>query len=203
MSVFFSVSLTKPFSSRFLPCLVHVWLSSPWPRLSQAVSFPVWFMRGSIDWRDHVLPGFDMRPGRTLARSPRTVPWEIGFPWATVMIIQTAAAVPVGDDRGRGSACAKAVGVNTSRGVGTSVTAKMPNACVCCGAGKGHDGKPGGARTMRSKPSTPRPNARAVSVPHLRPNQPILLKLRRRVVTQQKCFRRCPCALGLGVMRQP
>jgi hypothetical protein len=35
------VSLAKPFSSCFLRCLVHVSLSSPWPRLSQAVSFAV------------------------------------------------------------------------------------------------------------------------------------------------------------------
>ena len=35
------VSLAKPFSSCFLRCLVHVSLSSPWPRLSQAVSLPV------------------------------------------------------------------------------------------------------------------------------------------------------------------
>ncbi len=35
------VSLAKPFSSCFLRCLVHVSLSSPSPRLSQAVSFAV------------------------------------------------------------------------------------------------------------------------------------------------------------------
>src|SRR5271170_4259675 len=50
-------------------------------------------MHGSIDW----LLDFDKRPRRTLARSPRAVPWENELPWAVVMISQTVVA----DDRGR------------------------------------------------------------------------------------------------------
>ncbi len=79
---------------------------------------------------DGLVPGLDKRPRRTFARSPRAVPWEKTLPWAAVMISQSAAAVPVRDDRGRGSACAKAVDASTSRGVGTSVTARIPNACA-------------------------------------------------------------------------
>jgi hypothetical protein len=41
------------------------------------------------------------------------------------MISQTIVA----DDRGRAFACAKAVDASTNRGVGISVTAKIPNAC--------------------------------------------------------------------------
>src|SRR5476649_2539412 len=82
-------------------------------------------MHGSIDW----LLGFDKRPRRTLARSPRAVPCESALPWAVVMISQTAVA----DDCGRASACAKAVDANTNRGVGISITAKTPNACGWCG----------------------------------------------------------------------
>ena len=107
------------------------------------------------------------------------------------------------DDRGRGSACAKAVDASTSRGVGTSVTARTPNACVWSGAGRRRSGRPNGVRTMRPKPSTPRPNVRAVSAPHLRPNPRRLPRLRRRVVTQQKFFRRLPCAIGRGAMNRP
>ena len=85
------------------------------------------------------------------------------------MISQTAAAVPVRDDRGRGSACAKAVAASTSRGVGTSVTARTPNACAWSGAGWRRGGRPSGVRTMRPKPSTPRSNVRAGDASHLRP----------------------------------
>jgi len=116
------------------------------------------------------------------------------------MIIQSAAALPVRDDRGRGCACAKAVDASTNRDARTSVTARSPNVCVCCGAGRRRGGRPNGVRTMRSKPSMPRPNVRAVSAPHLRPKLQRPLRLRRRVVTQQKFFRRLPCATGRGAM---
>jgi hypothetical protein len=171
---------------------VVVGFSFPWRRLSQAVFFPVWFMHGSIDW----LLGFDKRPRRTLARSPRAVPWEKALPWAIVMISQTAVA----DDRGSASACAKAVDASTSRAVGISVIARIPNACACSGAGRQRSGRPIGARTRRSKPSMPRQNVRAVSAPHLRHKRRRPLRMRRRVVTQQQLFRRLPCAIGRGVM---
>ena len=45
-----------------------------------------------------------------MARSPRAVPWEKQLPWASVMIVRTAAA-----DLGRGFACAKGVDKSTSR----------------------------------------------------------------------------------------
>jgi hypothetical protein len=149
-------------------------------------------MHGSIDW----LLGFDKRPRRTLTRSPRAVPWENALPWAIVMISQTANA----DDRGRASACAKAVDASTSRGVGISITAKIPNACVWSGAGRRPSGRPNGASMMPPKPSMPRPNVGAVSAPHLHHKRRSPLRLRRRVVTQQKFFRRLPCATGQGAM---
>ena len=147
-----------------------------------------------------MLPGFAKRPRRTLTRSPRAVPWESALPWALVRIIHSAAAVPARDDRGRGSACAKAVDGSTSRGLGTSVTAKIPKACAGSGAGKRRGGQPDGVSRMRSKPRTPRPNRRAASASPLRTNYPIRPQLRRRVVTQQEFFRRCPCATGQGAM---
>ena len=112
------------------------------------------------------------------------------------MISQTAVA----DDRGRASACAKAVDASTSRGVGISITAKIPNACGWCGVGRRRSGRPSGARTRRPKPSMPRPNACAVSASLLRHKRRSRLRLRRRVVTQQKFFRRLPCATGRGAM---
>jgi hypothetical protein len=48
--------------------------------LSQAVSFPVWLLSGSILANDRLLPGIDKRPRRTKARSPRAVPWETQAP---------------------------------------------------------------------------------------------------------------------------
>ena len=149
-------------------------------------------MHGSIDW----LLDFDKRPRRTLARSPRAVPWENTLPWAVVMISQTAVA----DDRGHASACAKAVDASTSRGVGISITAKTPNACGWCGVGRRRSGRPKGARTRPSKHSTPRPNACAVNASLLRHKRRSRLRLGRRVVTQQEFFRRLPCATGRGAM---
>src|SRR5208337_389597 len=126
-------------------------------------------MHGSIDW----LLGFDKRPRRTFARFPRAVPWENALPWAIVMIGQIAVA----DDRERASACAKAVDASINHGVGTSATARIPNACVWSGAGKRRSGKPNGVRTMPPKPSMPRQNVRAVSAPTRRHNRHSLLRM--------------------------
>jgi hypothetical protein len=93
---------------------------------------------------DRLLAGFDKRPRRTMARSPRAVPWESKLPWAAFMINQTAVPVPGRDDRGCGSVCAKAVGATTNPGVPTSVTARTPNACASSAAGRRRGGRPGG-----------------------------------------------------------
>lgn len=151
-------------------------------------------MHGRIDW----FLDFDKRPRRTLARSPRAVPWENELPWASVMISQTVVA----DDRGRGSACAKAVDASTNRGVGISITARILNACGWCGVGRRRSGRPSGARMRPPNQSMPRPNVRAVSAPPLRHKRQIRLRLRRRVVTQQKYFRRLRCATGRVAMNR-
>jgi hypothetical protein len=52
----------------------------------------------------------------------------------------------------------------------------------------------------RSKPNTPRPSGRAVSVAQLRRNHLKLRKLRQRVVTQQKFSRQLCCAIGRDAM---
>jgi hypothetical protein len=119
------------------------------------------------------------------------------------MISQTVAAVTVRDGRGRGSACAEAVAASTSRGVGTSVTARTPNACAWSGAGWRRGGRPSGVRTMRPKPSTPRSNVRAGDASHLRRKHRRSPNLRRRVVTQQTFCCRRPCATGQGAMNRP
>ena len=183
------VSLGRAFSSSFLPCLVGPFLSvfSLKYRLANA----------------RLCPGCDKHPRRTLARSPRAVPWETALPWVAVMISEDAAAVPGRDDRGRGSACAKAVAANTSRGVGTSITARTSNVCARSGAGRRHGARPDDVRGRRPKPGTPRRNVRAVRVSHLWRNHRRLLKLRRRVVTQQKVFWRFSCATGRGAMSRP
>src|SRR5271165_6850801 len=149
-------------------------------------------MHRSIGW----LLGFDQRPRRTFARSPRAVPWENTLPWAIVILSQTVGA----DDRERASACAKAVDASTSRTVGISVIARTPNACACCGAGRRHGGRLTDARTRRSKPSMPRQNGHAVSGPHLRHKRQILLRLRPGVVTQQTFLRPLPSAPDRAAM---
>jgi hypothetical protein len=104
------------------------------------------------------------------------------------MVVRTNDRVLGRDDCGPGSACAKAVDKNTCRGVGTSVTARIPIASVRSGAGRRPSARPAGARTKRSKPNTPRTNVSAASAPPLRRNPPRHLLLRRRVVTQQNFF---------------
>jgi len=96
--------------------------------------------------------------------------------------------VPVRDARGHESVCAKAVGTNTSRGVGTSATARMLNVGGWFVAGKRRGGRPADAKTTRPNPNTPRRNVRAVSASHLCRKLRRSPELRRRVVTQQKFF---------------
>jgi hypothetical protein len=135
------------------------------------------------------------RPGLSLGRA--------NLPWAVVIISQTAASMPARDDRGRDSACARAVGASTRRSAGTSITARTPNACGWSGAGRQPSGRPSVARTMASKPNRPSHSRRAVSVPSLRHNRRRSLKLRRRVVTQRKLFFRLLSAIGRGAMNRP
>ena len=173
--------MAAPVSNSFLLCVVQ----SRKDRLT--VCLPVLISaRGE---RERVLPGL------SLGRST--------LPWAAVMLSQSTAAAPVRDDRGRGFACAKAAGASTSRGVGTSVTAKTPNAGGWSGAGKRRGGRPDDASTMPAKPGMPRLSVRAVSVLPIHRKHRRTPKLRPRVVTQQKLFCRPPCATGRGAMNHP
>ena len=132
--------------------------------------------------------------------SLRANPWESKLPWAAIIINQTA---DVRDDHDCGFVCARAVDESTSRGAGTSVIARTPNACGWCGAGRRRGGKPGGARMKRSRPSTPRPNGRAVGAAPLRRNRRHSQNLQRRVVTQQKFFCRSLSVTGRGAIKRP
>jgi hypothetical protein len=102
--------------------------------------------------------------------------------------------VPVRDERGPGCVCARGVGAGTSHGVGTSVTARTRNVCGRSAAGRRRSGRANGGRTMPSKPSTPRRNACAASVPEIQRKHHVSRKLGRRVVTQQKFFAHPLCA---------
>ena len=184
--------------------------SFSWPHFSEAVSFLVWFLPERIDWRRFpsclvhlgdgrlaiggLVPELDKRPGRTVARSPRAVPWEITLPWAPTTLNQSALAVPERDDRARGSACAKAAGASISRDVGTSVTVKIRNACVKSAAGRRRSGRPDAAWMPQPKLSTPRLNARVASEPNPHRKHQRVRRLRRRVVTQQNFFSTPLCA---------
>jgi hypothetical protein len=137
-----------------------------------------------------------------MVRSPRAVPWESTLPWATLMLIQRAAAVPGRDDRGRGSACAKAVAASTSLGAGTNATASSRNACGRSASGRRQDGRPSIARPPRPRSDTPRPRKRAVSESSPRPRPLRIPNLHRRVVTQQKLFF-SPVMRSAGLSRTP
>jgi hypothetical protein len=140
-------------------------------------------------------PGFEEAPEAERWRVPPGL--SLGrrnLPWAAVIISETAA-----DVRDPDCACARAVGARTRRGVGTSVTAKSPNACGWYGAGRPLGDRPNGVRMRRSKPGKPRPSGRAGSALMIRHNPRKTPKLRRRVVTQQKLFQRLPSAVGPDV----
>jgi hypothetical protein len=70
-------------------------------------------------------------------------------------------------------------------------------------AGKRPGVRRNGVPTERSKPSTPRPNVRAVRAPSLCRNPRKSLKLRLCVVTQQQFFSHGRCATGRGAMNRP
>ncbi len=125
-----------------------------------------------------------------LAHSPRAFPWEIEPPVGTHHVkSKHRRPKPERADRARGSACAKGADASTSRGVGTSVTARTRNAGGRSAAGRRRGGRPNIARTPPPKPEHAQAEKRAppagqVRVPRLFRNQ----KLRRRVVTQQNFF---------------
>jgi hypothetical protein len=119
---------------------------------------------------------------------PELFPWERHLPWAHVRVRESTAVRPEGADRAHGFASAKGVGASTSRGVGTSATARIHNASGRSDAGRRRSGRPDVARTPTSKPGTPRPNVRAASGRSPRLRLLRAQRLRRRVVTQQKNF---------------
>lgn len=72
--------------------------------------------------------------------------------------------------RDRGSACVRGADADTRPGVGTSATAKIPNACGWSGVGRPLDARPSGVRRRRLKPGTPRISGRGGGVPSPRHN---------------------------------
>jgi hypothetical protein len=139
--------------------------------------------------RSHILPG--LSPGRSR------------LPWATLIVMPSPAAGEGRDDRGRGFACAKAVDTATCHDAGTNAIARTLSTAANCAAGRLPAGRPNDARTRRPKPSTLKPNVRAVSVPPLCRKRPLSLKLSPRVVAQQKFFCPSPCATGQGALSHP
>lgn len=119
---------------------------------------------------------------------PELFPWERHLPWAHVRVRKSAAVRPEGADRVHGFASAKGAGASTSRGGGTSATARIHTASGRSDAGRRRSARPDIARMPMSKPGTPRPSARAVSGPSPRLRLLRAQNLRRRVVTQQKLF---------------
>jgi hypothetical protein len=91
---------------------------------------------------------------------------------------------------------------SSSHAVGTNDTARIRHACVLFAAGKRPSVRRNGVPTKQSKSSTPRPNVRAARAPSLCHNPRKSLKLRWRVVTQQKFFLHCRCATGRGAMNR-
>ena len=73
------------------------------------------------------------------------------LPWAPSTLQKSTAVRPERADRARGSACAKGAVASTSRGVGTSATARTRNACGRSAAGRRRGGRPNVARTTAAK----------------------------------------------------
>jgi hypothetical protein len=122
------------------------------------------------------------------AFSPSFSLGRLSLPWAHSTIRESTAIRPEGADRARGSACAKDAAASTSRGVGTSATARSRNASGKSAAGRRPGGRPNIASPPRPKPGTPKPNARAASGPSPHPRLLRNQRLRRRVVTQPNLF---------------
>ena len=100
---------------------------------------------------------------------PELFPWELPLPWAPFTLRKDTAVCPERGDLARGSACAKGADASTSRGAGTSATARTRNACGKSAAGRRRAARRNVARTPASKPSTPRPRRSAVSEPKSAP----------------------------------
>ena len=93
--------------------------------------------------------------------------------------------VAVVGGRDRGNACVRGADADTRPGVGTSATAKIPNACGWSGVGRPLGARPSGVRRRRLKPDTPRISGRGGGVPSPRHNPRKNLTFERRVVTQK------------------
>jgi hypothetical protein len=120
--------------------------------------------------------------------SPRAFPWERHLPWARASVRESAAVRLQRADRARGPACAKGADASTSRGLGTSATVRIRNACGWSAAGRELGGRPNTAGTRLPKLGMPRQSERAASKPSARLRPLRTHSLRRRVVTQHKLF---------------
>ena len=123
-----------------------------------------------------------------MRHSPRAFPLGVAPPVGAHQGKGKHGHLARGADRAGGSACAKAVAVSASPGVGTNATARIRNAGGRFFVGRRRGGRPNTGRMPKSKPSTPGQKARAVSKRGLRPRPLRTRRLRRRVVTQQNLF---------------
>jgi hypothetical protein len=119
---------------------------------------------------------------------PELFPWELPLPWAPFTVRNATAVCPEPGDPARGSVCAKDAHASTSRGAGTSATARIRNASRRLSAGRRLAARRNVARTPASKPSMLRLKKSAVTAPRPRPRPLRTRTLRPRVVTQPKFF---------------
>src|SRR5271157_1044546 len=103
---------------------------------------------------------FDSARGECGHILPELFPWETSLPWASTTLKENVAVWPEGASPARASACVKAAAASTSRGAGTSTTARSRNAGGRSVAGRRRGGRPNIAWPPRSKLGTPRQRAR-------------------------------------------
>ena len=108
---------------------------------------------------------------------PELFPWELPLPWAPFTVPKATAVCRERGDLAREFACAKDADASTSRGAGTSATARTRNACGKSAAGRRLAARLNVARTLASKCGMPRPRRSAGSEPKSRPRPLITPKL--------------------------
>jgi hypothetical protein len=140
-------------------------LMSPFERrTSKAVFFFVLFPGRTLDWRAKRLVRVLIAPEENGDTSSSS--FSLGrssLPWAPSTLRESTAVWPEGAIRALGPACATGAGASTSRGDGTSDTARGRKVSARSASGRRRGGRPNTTRLPRPKPGTPRPSAHAAS----------------------------------------